>query len=317
MSAPRALAIVGPTASGKTAVGLEVARRLEAEVVSLDSRAVYRGMDIGTAKPTAEERGTVPHHALDLVEPDDRFSAGRFAAHVRPLLGEICGRGRLPLLVGGTGFFLRALTRPMFREPPLDAERREALARWLGRLGPEEASRWLAELDPEIAGRMGNAGGMQRRTRALEVALLSGRPLSWWQRHSAPHEEPLRVAVAVLDVPHELLVARIEARLGEMVARGLLGEVARLRARYGDEAPGLNAHGYIEFIRHLRGERTLDEALEEVRRNTVAYTRRQRTWFRHQLGQPQRWFDAARPPAEVAEEIVEWWNALEGARDLP
>jgi tRNA dimethylallyltransferase len=125
------------------------------------------------------------------------------------------------------------------------------------------------------------------------------------------------VATAVLELPHEVLAPRIEARLREMVEGGLVEEVARLRARYGDQAPGLNAHGYAEIIRHLRGEHSLAVALEEVRRNTVAYTRRQRTWFRHQLEEPHRWFDARRNPAEVAEEIVAWWRELLHPDDRP
>jgi tRNA dimethylallyltransferase len=315
VSAPAALAIVGPTASGKTAVAIAVARRLGAEVVSMDSRAVYRGMDIGTAKPTAVERGDIPHHGLDLVDPDDRFNAGRFAAFALPVLEEIRSRGRLPLLVGGTGFFLRALARPMFQEPRLDADRRARLTRWIEERGSEEAARWLEALDPELARKMGDEGGIQRRVRALEVVLLTGHPLSWWHRHSAPGVEPLNLATAVLDLPHEVISARIEVRLRAMVEQGLVAEVEGLRARYGDEAPGLNAHGYIEIIRHLRGEQTLEQALEEVRRNTVAYTRRQRTWFRHQLEEPHRWFDAERPPEEVAGEIVAWWRTLNDAEE--
>lgn len=310
MKPPEALAIVGPTASGKTAIGTEVARRLGGEVISLDSRAVYRGMDIGTAKPTPAERGTIPHHGLDLVEPDERFSAGRFAEHVRPLVAEIHARGRLPLLVGGTGFFLRALTRPMFQEPPLEPGRRARLARWLEGVDGDVVQRWLEALDAPLARRLEGQGGLQRRLRAIEVVLLTGRPLSWWQRHKPAGQQPLGTAAAVLDLPQEILVERVRSRLDAMVREGLVEEVQALRERYGDAAPGLNAHGYIEIIRHLRGELTLEAALEEVRRNTVAYTRRQRTWFRHQLDGPYRWFDASRAAGEVADEIVAWWRSL-------
>src|SRR5688572_1894757 len=143
------LAIVGPTASGKTALSLAVARRIGAEIVSMDSRQVYRGMDVGTAKVDASIREAIPHHGLDLVDPDQSFNAGRFAREARPWIADIHARGRVPLLVGGTGFFLRALTEPIFREPPVDLERRDALRRWLGAQPSERLVRWVAVLDPE------------------------------------------------------------------------------------------------------------------------------------------------------------------------
>ncbi|HYJ81134.1 MAG TPA: isopentenyl transferase family protein, partial [Longimicrobiaceae bacterium] len=144
MAAPEALAIIGPTASGKTALSIEVARRLGGEIVSMDSRAVYRGMDVGTAKPTPEERGGIPHHGIDIADPSERFSAGRWARFARDAIAEIRGRGRVAMLVGGTGFFLRALTDPIFREPELDPERRAELGRTLERLDDAELLRRLA-----------------------------------------------------------------------------------------------------------------------------------------------------------------------------
>ena len=176
MSGSRAfLAIVGPTAAGKSELAVEVALRLEGEVVSLDSRQVYRRMDIGTAKLAPAERRGVPHHGLDLIDPDQAYSAGRFARDARRWIREIRERGRVPVLVGGTGFFLRALTAPIFREPPLDPARRRALRRWLGARPRAELERWTSALDPERAA-LAAAGGPQRMLRALEVALLSGRP---------------------------------------------------------------------------------------------------------------------------------------------
>lgn len=199
--APEALAIVGPTASGKTALSLEVARRLDAEVVSMDSRAVYRGMDMGTAKPTPEERGAVPHHGIDLVEPDVRFSAGEYARYARARIAEIRGRGRVPLLAGGTGFFLRALTEPIFREPELDPERRAALQAELEELDDAALLARLREVDPEAAERLSSWGGRQRLLRALEVPLLTGHPLAWWHRSSPPEAPPVAVLPFVLDLP--------------------------------------------------------------------------------------------------------------------
>ncbi|MBV9110683.1 MAG: tRNA (adenosine(37)-N6)-dimethylallyltransferase MiaA [Gemmatimonadetes bacterium] len=305
---PEALAIVGPTSSGKTALSIEVARRLDGEIISMDSRAVYRGMDIGTAKPTPEERGGVPHHGIDIAEPSERFNAARWARYARETIAEIRGRGRVPMLVGGTGFFLRALTDPIFREPELDPVRRAELARKLEALADEELHRRLAEVDPESAERLKAWGGRQRLLRALEVPLLTGKPLPWWHRNSPPEAPGVPVLAFVLEVPRARVHATVDARVDAMVRAGLIDEVRGLVARYGEDAPGLNAHGYAELIPHLRGERTLEEALELVRKNTRAYTKRQETWNRTQLPATAVRLDATRPRAELADEIAEAWR---------
>ncbi len=306
------LAIVGPTASGKTALSLEVARCLDAEIVSMDSRQVYRGMDVGTAKATPAQRAAAPHHGLDLVDPDARFSAGKFARMARALVGEIRGRGRVPLLVGGTGFFLRALTHPIFREPALDPERRSALAAWLEGLDTAVLRDWVRALDPETAGRLGasgGGGGRQRLLRALELPLLTGRPLSWWHREAPPESPPLHPLVFVLNPPRERLYAAIDARVDAMVRGGLVEEVRALLQRgFHESDPGMNATGYAELLPALRGEVSLEEALDRVRKNTRAYARRQLTWFRHQLPEGALWLDAARPLPDLAEEIARRWR---------
>jgi tRNA dimethylallyltransferase len=306
---PQALALVGPTGSGKTALSIEVARRLDGEVVSMDSRAVYRGMDIGTAKATPEEQGGIPHWGIDIADPSERFSAARWADYAREKIAEIRARGRVPLLVGGTGFFLRALTHPIFQEPELDAERRKQLFAWMERQDDAELHRWLAALDPESAERLREWGGRQRLMRALEVPLLTGRTLPWWHRNSPPVAEPVPVLPFVLEVPRDRLYEGINRRVTEMVDAGLLDEVRGLVAKYGEAAPGLNAHAYIELFPYFRGERTLDEALELARKNTRDYTRRQLTWFRKQLPEGAVWLDATRPRAELVEQIIEVWNA--------
>ena len=306
---PAALAIVGPTSSGKTALSIEVARRLGGEIISMDSRSVYRGMDVGTAKPTIAERGGIPHHGIDLAEPSERFSAGRWARYARVAIEEIRGRGAVPMLVGGSGFFLRALTDPIFREPEMDPARRAALARELDGLSDAELLARLAPLDAETADRLRSGGGRQRLMRALEVALLTEHPLSWWHRHAPPEAPPVPVLAFVLEVPRERLAANIDARIGEMVEAGLVDEVRGLVARYGEDAPGLNAHAYIELFPYFRGERTLDEALELAARNTKAYTKRQQTWNRTQLSEPVVRLDALRPRAELADAIVSAWRA--------
>jgi tRNA dimethylallyltransferase len=310
---PRALAIIGPTASGKTALSIEVARRLGGEVVSMDSRSVYRGMDVGTAKPTPEERGGVPHHGIDLVEPSERFNAARWARYAREKIEEIRGRGAVPMLVGGSGFFLRALTAPIFREPELDPERRAALARELEAATDGELLARLEPLDPETAERLRGGGGRQRLMRALEVAILTGRPLSWWHRNSPSEAPPVPVLACVLEVPRERLYAAVDARVGEMVRAGLVEEVRALVERYGEQAPGLNAHAYIELFPYFRGERTLEEALDLARANTRSYTKRQQTWNRTQLSEPIVRLDATRPRAELADEIVRAWRAANPA----
>jgi tRNA dimethylallyltransferase len=309
---PEALAIVGPTASGKTALSIEVARRLDGEIISMDSRSVYRRMDVGTAKPSVEERGGIPHHGIDVAEPSERFSAGRWARYAREIIPPIRARGRVPMLVGGTGFFLRALTDPIFREPEMDPAARAALARELDALPDDELHRRLAEADPETAERLRAWGGRQRLMRALEVALLTGHPLSWWHRNAPPEAPPVRVLTFALDVPRERVYAAVDARVDEMVRNGLVDEVKSLVARYGEDAPGLNAHGYAELIPFLRGERTLDDALALVRKNTRAYTKRQQTWNRSQLPPRTIHLDATRPRAELADEIAAAWRTASG-----
>jgi tRNA dimethylallyltransferase len=306
-----ALAIVGPTSSGKTGLSLEVARRLDGEVISMDSRSVFRGMDIGTAKPTPEERGDVPHHGIDIADPSERFSAGRWARYAREKIEEIRARRRVPLLVGGTGFFLRALTDPIFTEPELDPDRRARLTEEMERMDDAELHRWLAALDPESAERLRDWGGRQRLMRAIEVPLLTGRTLPWWHRNSPPEAPPVPVLPFVLEVPRERVYATVDRRVDDMVRGGLIDEVRGLVAKYGEDAPGLNAHGYAELIPYLRGERTLEDALELVRKNTRAYTRRQETWNRAKLPAAAVRLDATRPRSELADEIVSAWRSAQ------
>lgn len=301
----QALVITGPTATGKTAVAVEVALRLGGEIISMDSRQVYRGMDIGTAKPAVEERRGVPHHGFDLVDPDERFNAGRFAALARDWIDRIRGRGRVPILAGGTGFFLRALTSPMFDEPPLDAGLKERWKRFLATLDTETLARWAAALDPASVVRVGDR---QRLARVVEVAVLTGRPLSWWHGHTVA-APPVDVQAFVLDLPPESLRRRIEDRVEAMVRAGLVDEVrGLLDAGFDEGAPGMNATGYIELVPYFSGERSLDEAVAMIKAATRRYARRQRTWFRHQLPPGARRLDAALPAGQLADIIVGVWR---------
>ncbi|HEX6069288.1 MAG TPA: tRNA (adenosine(37)-N6)-dimethylallyltransferase MiaA [Longimicrobiaceae bacterium] len=308
-AASAVLAIVGPTASGKTELSIEVARRLDGEIISMDSRQVYRGMDVGTAKATAAQRAAVPHHGLDLVEPSERFSAGRFARMARDAIASIRGRGRTPVLVGGTGFFLRALTDPIFREPALDPERRRALQSYLEGLEPGVLHHWLEALDPPTAARLAAGGGRQRVLRALEMPLLTGRPLSWWQRHAPPEAPPVSVRVYVLEMPREKLYEAIDARVQRMAREGLVEEVRALRERgFGAGDPGMNATGYAEILPVLEGRAPLEEGLERIARNTRAYARRQITWLRHQLPADAVRLDATEPVTVLAQRIEDDWR---------
>jgi len=299
------IAIVGPTASGKTALSLDLARALGAEIISMDSRQVYRGMDIGTAKATPAEQALVRHHGLDLVSPDERFSAGRYARYARETIAAIRARAATPILVGGTGFFLRALTHPIFAEPDLDPTRRAELQAHLDTFPTTTLIGWLRGLDPATAGRLAEWGGRQRILRALEMPLLTGRPLSWWHLHGTPETEPVRPRVYVLDLPRPVLGERIARRVDAMVASGLVAEVAGLMNEgYDEHAPGMKTTGYVELIPYLRGDTPLETALDEVRRNTRAYSRRQRTWFRNQLPPGAVWLDATRPVEDLVGEIM-------------
>ena len=308
MAAARVPVLVGPTAVGKTAVGMALAAHWPVEIISADSRQIYRRLDIGTAKPTRKERARVAHHGLDLVDPGSRYSAGHFARDAERWLGDIRTRGRMPIVVGGTGLYVRALAEGLFQEPPLDAARRRSLDAFTARLEPLELIRWASRLDPGFRG-----GGRQRAARAIEVALLTGRPLSYWQE-AARAQGPLDPWYIVLTVPRPVLHQRIARRAAEMIQRGLIEEVASVLAEGHDPtAPGLDGIGIREAVDYLHGRRPRESVAEAITLSTRQYAKRQQTWFRHQLGGAVLTLDATRPPERVAADIVESWQRGGGA----
>lgn len=300
---PRVPVIVGPTAVGKTALAAALARHWPITVISADSRQVYRGLDIGTAKPEPRVRRVVPHLGLDLVEPGERYSAGRFARDAAGWLRAL-EPGRRPVVVGGTGLYVRALVDGLFREPELDPSRRERLARWTARV--DGLAGWAARLDPAYTG-----GGRQRAARAVEIALLTGRPLSWWQR-AARAEGVMHPWYVRLSVPRAVLHQRMVARTRAMLEAGWIDEVRRALARgVSPSAPGLDAVGYREIVRHLQGKLDGARLEEAIVISTRRYAKRQETWFRHQLPRDAVvTLDATAPADELAGRLVALWGSV-------
>jgi len=283
MTRPRVVCLVGPTASGKTDLALELAESAGAEIVSADSRQVYRHLDIGTAKPTPAERRRVPHHCLDVVDPDERFDAARFRAAASSVLAEVAARGGPGLVVGGTGLWVRVLLRGLCPAPAAVPAVRAALYALAERCGVEELHRCLHVIDPPAAARIRPRDAV-RLIRALEVALSSGRRLSTWQAAHAFGDAPYDVLLLGLAVPVPELNARIAARARDMVAAGFADEVAALRTRVGDDAAAWASVGYREMRAYVDGTSSLDDALAATVLATRRFAKRQRTWFRAEAG---------------------------------
>ena len=295
---PPLIAIVGPTASGKTDLALALGRRMPIEILVADSRQVYRGMDVGTAKPDAAARAIVPHHLLDLVDPDEPFTVAHWVERARPLLAEIAGRGRLATVVGGTGLYLSALLDGHdYASQAWSPELRARLAEELAAEGLEPLAARLAAADPAAAGKV-DLRNPRRVLRALERAEAGGGGV-------APSGEPYdgRVALVGISRPREVLYRRIDERAARLFATGLLDEVRKLLAAgYGPELRPMTGHGYREAARHLAGEWSLDQAVEVTARRTRQYAKRQLTWFRRD---PRiMWLAAGDRPANDAELVA-------------
>jgi tRNA dimethylallyltransferase len=277
---PEAVLLAGPTCAGKTALALELAERFPVEIVSVDSAQVYRGMDVGTSKPSAAIRARVPHHLIDVCDPSERYSAGRFRRDALELIPAIRARGRLPLLVGGTMLYFRALTRGIAPLPEANAELRALIDERARRIGWPALHAELAARDPEAAARIRPAD-RQRIQRALEVLELTGERLSELQRQAVP--PPFATAAfALLPKDRVQLYAKIDQRFVEMMAEGFLEEVRVLKAR-GDldpDLPSLRSVGYRQLWAHLEGACGLPEAVAAGQRATRNLAKRQLTWLR-------------------------------------
>jgi tRNA dimethylallyltransferase len=281
---PDAVCLMGPTCSGKTALALVLARRYPLEIVSVDSALVYRGMDIGTSKPSLAEREGVPHHLIDICDPSEPYSAGRFQRDALACIDAIRTRGKVPLLVGGTMLYFRSLTHGLAPLPEADPYVRSSLDSLAQASGWPALHAELAQRDPVAASRIQPLDA-QRIQRALEVLQLTGQRLSELQQQSEP--PPVRLArFALLPEPRPRLYERINARFGQMLEAGLLEEVRRLRDR-GDldpDLPSIRAVGYRQLWQHLAGECTLEQAADAARQATRNLAKRQLTWLRSDPG---------------------------------
>jgi len=280
----RAVLIAGPTASGKSALALNLAEAVGGTIINADSMQVYRDLAIITARPTPAEAARVPHLLYGHVDAAENYSVGRWCVEASGALAEIARAGRLPIVVGGTGLYFKTLTQGLAAVPPIPSEVRSAVRGRLEAEGVAPLYTELASRDPATAQRL-MPGDRSRITRALEVVLATGRSLADWHREGMkPALAPDQAVKLFLEVDRAELYRRIDARFDSMLAGGALEEVRALARRSLDPAlPAMKAHGVPWLIRHLKGEIDLQEAAEEAKRDTRRYTKRQATWFRHQL----------------------------------
>ena len=307
------LTIIGPTAVGKTAVALLVAAELGGEIVSADSRQVYRGMDVGTAKPTPDERRAVPHHLIDIVEPSDTYDAARFASDAESAIARLLNQGREPIVVGGTGFYLTSLFEGLFEGPGRDDRIRGELKAKAEAAGLAELPRPLSEVDPVTAERI-HPNDAARIVRALEVQRSTGRPLSEWQA-TGTRAPVFSAFFCGLTMHRDAIYERIDDRVDRMMKAGLLEEIRGL-VRAGSLRPGMpaaNAVGYRELLPIVAGEEAevatsdIDEAVRLIKRNTRRYAKRQLTWF-SSLGE-SRWTDVGATGVDgAAAAVLEDWR---------
>lgn len=308
MAGGRLRIICGPTAAGKSAVALELAEAHGAAIISADSRQIYCGFDIGTSKPTRGDRARVTHYGIDVARPEERFSAARWAAEAGEWIESASEIDKEPIVVGGTGLYIKALVEPLFSAPEFDSDRREELARELELMSVGELRRWCTDLDPARAHL-----GRTQLMRAIETAILSGMRISdLHSLHNAARkksEPDISPAYLVVD-PGGSLAGRIEARVERMLASGWIEEIEKLSRKIPTDAPAWKASGYSVLRSHVEGDLDLSSAKERVIIETRQYAKRQRTWFRHQL--PSAAVTHLNPEDSRASDVVrEWWERSE------
>lgn len=300
-------AIVGPTASGKTEIGVELALRGGGEIINCDSVQIYKEIEIATAKPTEEEKRGVPHHLIDYVSPEINYTAADWARDAAEKIYEIESRGRVPILVGGTGFYLRALRQPFFESPKTDEKLREKLRRIKEKKGAEHLHKILQRVDRESAAKLFPRDYV-RTMRGLEVYFQTGNRLSEVQPNRLePPEFANRIKIFALNPPRDLLYEKINCRAEIHFEKGLVEEVKHLREKgLRDDTNALGAHGYRRVCEYLRGERTLESAIEQTKQDVRNYSKRQMTWFRRE--KTVVWLEGFGGEREIQEKL---WKMLD------
>jgi tRNA dimethylallyltransferase len=303
VSQPILPVILGPTASGKTSLSLFLAERLRGEIVSCDSVAVYRELELGTAKPAKEERHRVPHHLIDVAGPTELFTAGDYARLARRTILETHGRGCVPIVVGGTGLYLRALLEGLFAGPPRSEELRQRLRDQATDRGPEYLHKVLRRLDSAAAQAI-HANDVAKVIRAVEVSISSRRPMTDLWREGREPLRGFRILRIGLNPDRDALYQRINARAAEMFARGLVEETRALEERYGKNLRPLGSLGYKQATQYLAGELTLPQAIAAAQQGHRNYAKRQMTWFRREPD--VHWLEGFGSDAGVQEQCWRW-----------
>ncbi len=280
MNRPKCIIIAGPTASGKTSISVTLAQAFNGEIVNADSMQVYRGMDIGTAKPTPEEQNGIPHHLLDVVDPDEEFNAAIYRSRALPVISDVVSRGKTCFVTGGTGLYIKSLAKGLFHCPPADMELRNALRRECESKGAQALHERLKHLDPESAGKI-HPNDKARIIRNLEIADLTGRRPSDLIKEHGFSDTPLNTLTICLDVERQELYKRIDKRSVAMVDEGLAEETKHLLNKgYASDLKPMQSIGYRHMVNYLQGGWSLEEALHSIQRDTRRYAKRQFTWFK-------------------------------------
>ena len=285
----KVIVIAGPTASGKTDLAIKLAHEINGEIISADSMQIYRGMDIGTAKPTMEERQGIPHYLIDIVDPDEEYSVAHFQRDAKNCIKEILNRGKVPIVAGGTGLYINSLVYNInFSETTADWEYRKQLEEIARDKGPEELHRFLQKVDPVSAEKI-HPNNIKRVIRALEVFKTTGKPISQHQLESRTEKPEYEFKIFGLEMDRKILYERINKRVDKMMEIGLYEEVESLLEKYSPDLVSLQGIGYKEIISAIKGEYSLEEAVEKIKLNTRHLAKRQITWFKKT--ENLRWID--------------------------